>query len=221
MGWRLGRQEVVAPGEKVRTFTDEFDGYRLANGSSSATAYTAGALALVWSAYPEATGNQILQTLVRNTDGEDHELYWDEHYGYGVVNVRHMLDHDPTTYPDVNPLLVDNPGAVPSIAEVTNPTPLATATTSAAATPTPVPTPVPTPSAAPSTKPVSSDDQADDSDSRSTAPLLVGAAAILAALVAVVALAVRRARANHGAAGGPDATPPTHQPGQEPRPGGQ
>ncbi len=211
-----GGGKVVAPGEQIRAFTEEFDGYHLTNGSSSATAYTAGALALVWSAYPDATANQILQTLVRNTDGEDHELYFDEKYGYGVVNVRHMLEHDPTTYPDENPLLSDDPDAVPSIAEIADPTPLA------AATPSEAPTAAPSgePTSATSEQPTPGDDAtADDSDS--TVPLLVGAAAIVAALVAVVGLAVRRARSTRGGADGADAAPPTHRPGQDPRPGGQ
>jgi len=208
--------QVVAPGEQIRQFTEAFDGYRVTNGSSSATAYTSAALALVWSAYPDATSNQILQTLVRNTDGEDHELYWAEGYGYGVVNVRHMLEHDPTTYPDENPLLVDDPDATPSLSEVADPTPLASSEPSAPATS--------SPSAAPSVAPTTATEKPpagdDDAGSASRAPLLVGAAALLAALVAVVGLAVRRSRAHQDTSTGPGGPPTTHEPGPDPR-GGQ
>lgn len=212
-----GFARVVAPGEQIRVFTDTYDGYRIANGSSYATAYTSGALALVWSAYPDATPNQILQSLVRNTDSEDHELYYDDTYGYGVVNVRHMLEHDPTTYPDENPLVVDHPDAIPSVDEIANPTPLATSTPSRAPASTPSVGAAATPDTGPSTSPAVPG--SDASDSRSFVPLLVGAAAVLAALAAVIGLAVRRARTTRSA--GSPAVPPTHRPGQDPRPGGQ
>lgn len=209
--------KVVAPGEQIRQFTESFDGYRLTNGSSSATAYTAAALALVWAAYPDATANQILQTLVRNTDGEDHELYWDDDYGYGVVNVRHMLEHDPTTYPDENPLLVDDPEAVPSVAEVTKPTPLPSGTTSPSASPPAAPS---GPDDEPTAVTADLDESAADSGSRPIAPLLVGAAMLVAALVVVVGLAVRRAREGTGPSEQSRTTPPTHRPGHSPDQGG-
>lgn len=115
------RLTVAAPGEYFATLTaaDDWSVYQYTGGSSNATAYTSGALALVWSAYPDATANQLIQTLVRNTDAEDHELAHDDAWGYGAVNVRHMLEHDPTEYPDVNPLLTDDPDVQPSIAEIT------------------------------------------------------------------------------------------------------
>ncbi|QCB94239.1 S8 family peptidase [Cellulomonas shaoxiangyii] len=76
-------------------------------GTSFAAPITAGALAAVWSAHPQATGNQMLQSLVHNTGAEEHELDYDPVYGYGVVGLRHMLREDPTTFPDENPLLLD------------------------------------------------------------------------------------------------------------------
>ncbi|UOE43947.1 S8 family peptidase [Agromyces larvae] len=77
------------------------------SGTSNATPFTAGVLAAVWSKYPEATGNQLLQSLVRNTGTEDHALSRDDGFGYGIVSLRHMLAVDPTQYDDVNPLVVD------------------------------------------------------------------------------------------------------------------
>lgn len=110
--------DVIAPGEDIRALTAQSDWsvYEVKSGSSGATAYTSGVLALVWSAYPQATANQILQSLIRNTGSEDHELVWVDRWGYGTVNVRHMLANDPTQYPDVNPLLAEE--GSPSPAEV-------------------------------------------------------------------------------------------------------
>ena len=110
--------DVIAPGEDIRALTPQGDWsvYEVESGTSGATAYTSGVLALVWSAYPQATANQILQSLIRNTGSEDHELGWVDLWGYGTVNVRHMLANDPTQYPDVNPLLSED--GWPSPAEV-------------------------------------------------------------------------------------------------------
>ena len=55
-----------------------------------------------------ATGNQILQSLVRNTKGNDSgEARLDEEHrtGFGAVDLPRLLSVDPTGYPDVNPLL--------------------------------------------------------------------------------------------------------------------
>ncbi|RMI13546.1 S8 family serine peptidase [Cellulomonas triticagri] len=106
---------VIAPGAEVRCLDGTFATYAYCTGSSQATAYVSGALALVWSAYPDATANQILQSLVRNTDGEaEHEPVHDESWGYGAVNVRLMLESDPTSYPDVNPFIRTGPDEIPS-----------------------------------------------------------------------------------------------------------
>jgi subtilisin family serine protease len=103
---------VLAPGEDMRLLSSEenWTVYGTGGGSSHATAYTSAALALVWSRYPDATANQILQSLARNTGPEDHPLTHDAEHGYGIVNVRHMLEHDPSEYPDENPFVWDDPG---------------------------------------------------------------------------------------------------------------
>ena len=76
-----------------------------AAGTSLATPLVAGMLADVWSRYPKATSNQILQSLIHNTGGQDHALDYDPVLGYGLASVVHMLKVDPTQYPDVNPLI--------------------------------------------------------------------------------------------------------------------
>jgi len=76
-------------------------------GTSTATPIVAGFIALAWQKYPEATGNQMIQTLIHNTGvgGHPDELFWNENSGFGLASATSMLEVDPTRYPDVNPLL--------------------------------------------------------------------------------------------------------------------
>ncbi|HSE70649.1 MAG TPA: S8 family serine peptidase [Nocardioidaceae bacterium] len=80
-------------------------------GTSAATSITSGALALVESRYPDATGNQLIQHLIHYTGGEG-GYYWDEDYGFGIVSVTRMLQTSPTQWPDENPLGKKIPDAV-------------------------------------------------------------------------------------------------------------
>ncbi len=76
--------------------------------SSQSTAVTSGMLALVMQRWPEATGNQILQSVVRNTKGNTSgEPVFDKDLrsGFGVIDLPRLLSTDPTVYPDINPLL--------------------------------------------------------------------------------------------------------------------
>ena len=72
-------------------------------GTSDAAPIVAGALALVKSKYPDATGNQLIQHLIHYSSADTYT--WTKLYGYGIVSVTRMLQHDPTKWPDVNPLL--------------------------------------------------------------------------------------------------------------------
>lgn len=105
---------VVAPGADFRSIDPTFTTYGLSTGSSNSSVYTAGALALLWSAHPDATSNQILQALVRTTDGTEHEPQWDPEYGFGSVHVRQLVASDPTAYPDENPFISDAADQTPS-----------------------------------------------------------------------------------------------------------
>jgi hypothetical protein len=122
---------VVAPGEVIRRILwsdGHWDTYGFSNGSSDATAWTAGALALVWSAYPDASANQIIQTLLRSTGKGGGQLNRDNSWGYGVVSIGGMLKVDPATYPDVNPLLRKDASAKPAYTDVVPPAPTSGAT---------------------------------------------------------------------------------------------
>lgn len=80
----------------------------LRNGTSLATPIVAGILAVAAQKYPDATSNQLLQSLIRNTGGNDGEPEYDAsmQYGYGIASLTNLLKVDPTQYPDENPLLV-------------------------------------------------------------------------------------------------------------------
>lgn len=119
--------DVVAPGIDILAQGDPDGGWEettLQNGSSFATPITTGNLALVLQKYPDATANQVIQSLIRNTDAEPHELYFDDtgETGYGSVDTISLLAADPTQYEDVNPLLVEDDGGIyfwgPTIAQV-------------------------------------------------------------------------------------------------------
>jgi subtilisin family serine protease len=99
---------ISAPGAEV-----DSSGYRpgrgwvsggTRSGTSDAAPIVAGALALVKSKYPDATGNQLIQQLIHYTTTAG-KYYWDRQYGFGIVSAKRMLEHDPTGWPDVNPLL--------------------------------------------------------------------------------------------------------------------
>ena len=74
-------------------------------GTSPATAIVAGQLALVKSRWPDATGNQLIQQLVHYS-ADDVSFRWDKYFGYGYPSTTKMLAHDPTLWPDENPLLL-------------------------------------------------------------------------------------------------------------------
>lgn len=108
-----GNVSMLAPGDKVagyvRTDNKTLPKYSYAGGGTSmATAIMSGYLALALQKWPKATGNQILQSLIRNTKGNDTgepRLDPEHKRGFGEVDVTKLLSVDPTQYPDINPLL--------------------------------------------------------------------------------------------------------------------
>lgn len=104
---------VTAPGIDLRMqgneLTGSWAGASLGTGTSFAAPLVAGLLADLAQQYPDATGNQLVQDLVTTAfapDGADPEVV-----GYGQVDPVRMLQLDPTTLPDVNPLLAARPRA--------------------------------------------------------------------------------------------------------------
>ena len=107
---------LIQGGETSKTWQSQ----SLADGTSLATPVVAGFLALVKQKYPKATGNQLIQTLIHNTGAGNHKPSLDasNKLGYGVVSVTSMLKVEPTTYPDVNPLVSTAAGASPTAQQI-------------------------------------------------------------------------------------------------------
>jgi hypothetical protein len=115
---------IAAPGVDILGYNpgdeDNWGNYFLSTGNSNAAPLVAGMLAALWSKYPEATSNQILQSALTNTTDAEHDMLRDPkgYWGYGPISLRHLLAVDPTQYPDINPLLSHDRLAKPSYEEV-------------------------------------------------------------------------------------------------------
>lgn len=100
-----GRPTVFAPGVDIATggFSDgRWVSNYIGSGTSAAGTLVAGALALAVEKWPEAGGNQILQSLVRNANG-DYPFGYDYHGGFGGISLSSLLAQDPAQYPDLHP----------------------------------------------------------------------------------------------------------------------
>ncbi|MFI2186031.1 S8 family peptidase [Streptomyces sioyaensis] len=79
--------KLLGPGVHIRSAGVE-DPYRLANGTSDATAYVSGAAALLRSKFPNLTAGQIANRLIKTAgipvDKKNMKLP-DPHYGYGFI----------------------------------------------------------------------------------------------------------------------------------------
>lgn len=97
---------VLAPGDK--TVMHLFPSGKLVNawGTSYATPIVAGFVAVTMQRWPGASGNQVVQSLVKTaTTGRS---------GYPLISPNGLDKTDPTQFPDENPLLDKFPGTEPS-----------------------------------------------------------------------------------------------------------
>lgn len=129
---------VVAPGSPFSSIGapgGTWDDSNRTAGSSLATPLVSGILVAAMQKYPDASANQLLQSLIHNTGTEPHELAYDGEngFGYGVASLRSVLAADPSVYDDVNPLL-DKP-----LAQLPTDEEFAAAEASVSASPTPTP----------------------------------------------------------------------------------
>ncbi|WMX44767.1 S8 family peptidase [Streptomyces roseicoloratus] len=97
---------LAAPGVKIpgRCLTDKNEDC-FGDGTSQATAIASGTAALIWSAHPDWTGNQVLRVMME-TAGHDGPVP-SKYIGYGTVRPAQVLlegKGNPGD-PDVNPLL--------------------------------------------------------------------------------------------------------------------
>ena len=85
-------------------------------GTSMSAALVAGMLALARQKWPDATPNQILQSLVHSGLNPNHE--WNQYTGYGAIDGGGLVIDDPSQYPDENPILNKPGGSEPTADEV-------------------------------------------------------------------------------------------------------
>ncbi|QAY59132.1 hypothetical protein ET475_03415 [Microbacterium protaetiae] len=168
---------VVAPGVNFPSVDSSGNDYWV-TGSSLATPLTAGIVAVAAQKYPEATGNQLIQSLIHNTTADDHELSRSDDLGYGPVSLRHMLKVDPTTYPDENPLM--GKSTYPSASQVAR----AAEKPAVESTPTRAASPQPSLTAIAGAR----------SDGGVGAPILIGAGALVVVVLVVVVVVVTKSK---------------------------
>ena len=86
------------------------------SGTSNSTALVSGMLALARQKWPDATTNQILQSLVHTGLNPNHE--WNQYTGYGAIDGGGLVIDDPSQYPDENPIIQKPGGSEPTADKV-------------------------------------------------------------------------------------------------------
>ena len=110
-------QGVVAAGigGPVKARDYETGAIKDVQGTSISTPIVAGQIALARSRWPEATPNQILQSVIRS--GSNNGV-WNQYTGYGALSLDGLLGSDPSQYPDENPLADKGGGSTPTPADI-------------------------------------------------------------------------------------------------------
>ncbi|WP_428986007.1 S8 family serine peptidase [Streptomyces pyxinicus] len=103
--------DLAAPGVDVPTWCDNtFTEYCKGKGTSPATAIVSASAALIWSAHPDWTANQVLRVLVDTAGRTWAKGQRSIYLGYGLVRPRKVLEN-PKINPgpaNVDPLAADN-----------------------------------------------------------------------------------------------------------------
>tara|TARA_B110001452_G_scaffold228856_1_gene204487 strand:- start:1066 stop:2232 length:1167 start_codon:yes stop_codon:yes gene_type:complete len=92
------KPELVAPGEKVPVINYE-GSWSLVDGTSAATVYVTGAIALLLQQHPELTdaasssnSEQVKEWLRQSVLPQDGQSGHDDNYGYGLLQIQALLD---------------------------------------------------------------------------------------------------------------------------------
>ena len=107
---------TAAVGGPVNTLDANTNQPVTVDGTSYSTPLVAGMLALARQKWPDATTNQILQSLVHSGLNPNHD--WNEKTGYGAAALGSLVNDDPSQYPDENPILNKPGGSEPTADEV-------------------------------------------------------------------------------------------------------
>ncbi|WP_131245745.1 S8 family peptidase [Schaalia suimastitidis] len=101
---------VLAFGEGITLRSFDDSGYSTPSPGKQGTSYSApmvtGAMAAAKSKWPDATGRQLIYSLMRTAISDSDG--WTPQLGYGGMSVEGLLNTDPTTMPDTTPLLGRN-----------------------------------------------------------------------------------------------------------------
>lgn len=174
--------DVAAPGLDIPSWCDsKFTSYCDTGGTSPSSAIASASAALVWSAHPNWTGNQVLRTLIDTAGRSWPKSKPSKYLGYGGIRPRRVLinkDIDPGPA-DVDPLAAEN-------ADGTAATPAPSAT---------VPSSKPAKESGSSGGPTSAAAKDSGSDSDTQTWVIIGAAAAVLVLGGA-GFAVLRARRN-------------------------
>ncbi|WP_282694094.1 S8 family serine peptidase [Streptomyces sp. CC208A] len=186
--------DIAAPGSQLPAYCDKsLTKYCLREGTSAATAIASASAALIWSAHPDWTANQVLRVMFESAGRGDG---WkpgtvSNYVGYGVVRPGAHINRgigkpgDPNISPLTNKPTGGAAGATPSTAPSTTASSDTSATPSASASP-----------QAPENKPTPDTVVAGSSESTETGGsrtvVIIGAAAV--AVLAVVGFLIARRR---------------------------
>jgi hypothetical protein len=112
---------VIAPGIGILT-QGERDGdwtsQPITQGTSLAAPIEAGYIALAMQKWPDASGNQILQDLVRSSNDQGEPIFDPGFTGFGFATATRMLNRDASQYEDVNPFFDVRRDNQPSVQEL-------------------------------------------------------------------------------------------------------
>ncbi|WP_346241050.1 S8 family serine peptidase [Streptomyces malaysiensis] len=157
---------LAAPGEGIPGRCQEGGGWCEQSGTSYATAITSASAALIWSAHPKWTANQVLRVMMQTTSKPKGKVP-SEYIGYGIIRPGQVLldgKGDPGAA-DVNPLFPKYEPGKASAASPSSPSkPDSTSTTPNA----------------PGDTPAASRAEGDDGDGNTLIYVGVGVAAVLA-----------------------------------------
>ncbi|MEU1312886.1 type VII secretion-associated serine protease mycosin [Streptomyces cinnamoneus] len=97
--------DLAAPGENIIATCKGGTGLCRSHGTSDATALASASAALIWSAHPDWTANQVLRVLINTAGGPKSGEKRSDFIGYGVVRPRIALkDPGDPGPPNVSPL---------------------------------------------------------------------------------------------------------------------
>ncbi|GGP59258.1 hypothetical protein GCM10010214_36290 [Streptomyces abikoensis] len=156
--------DLAAPGDNIVATCKGGTGLCRSHGTSDATALTSASAALLWSAHPDWTANQVLRVLINTAGGPKSGEKRSDSIGYGVVRPRIALQNPGDPGPaDISPL--------PELAAAKSPAPQVAAPPASKQT-----------------------DKADGSLLSKRNLIAVGACSAVAAAVTVAVLVIRRRR---------------------------